>query len=179
MLGTILLIGAAPDLPASHELCGWAQYAAHPSKRACRCLTEQLEARKASGYADEARPTSLEAMKLIALLEKGDSCSAGLALASFHVLDGGDLEDMMRAVSALSASHPSLLLQVLDAQKMPAAGIESLMRMLPLSTVDDPGRKRSMVKQRIAALLGVHDSKLRRVRGIAVESLDHYLRELH
>jgi hypothetical protein len=93
-------------------------------------------------------------------------------------LSGGDLEDVMRAVAAAAGRYPLLFLQALNNNHLDERRITLIVRMLPLSSVDNPTERQRIVRERIMALRSVTNLRLRRVRNIALEALTSLGKEL-
>jgi hypothetical protein len=93
-------------------------------------------------------------------------------------LSGGDLEDMMRAVAETAGRDPRLFLQVLNNNHLDERRITLIVRMLPLSSVDNQTERQRIVRERIMALRSVTNIRLRRVRNIALDALTSLGKEL-
>jgi hypothetical protein len=124
-------------------------------------------------------PTSEEVARLIARVEAGDECQTDWAVSLLPNLSGGNLEDTMRAIGAATAHHPVVFLRVMESRHLADNRIESIIRMLPLSSVDNDAEKLRLVRERIAALRTVTDPRLRRVRDVTISFLSAYEQELH
>ena len=84
----------------------------------------------------------------------------------------------MRSLSNLATGDPGLILELVRTNRWDAARIESLVRMLPLETVDQPAERLRLVRQRLVALRQVREARLRAVRAIAIDALEEYEAEL-
>jgi len=124
-------------------------------------------------------PTSEEVARLIARVEAGDECQTDWAVSILPDLSGGDLEDTTRAIGAAAAHHPVVFLRVMESRHLDDNHIKSIIRMLPLSSVDHDAEKLRLVRERIAALRTVTDPRLTRVRDVAISFLSAYEQELH
>src|ERR1041385_8148332 len=102
-------------------------------------------------------PTSHDAAQLAAAVERGDLAQADAAVAALPSLDGGDLEDVMRALGSLAAREPAAFLDLMVKHQLPPPRVAAIVRMLPLSTVDDPPRRLQLIRERMDALRGVTD----------------------
>lgn len=182
LLRSLLLVGfvVAGSAEASNakKNCDWSDYVDRQSRRTCTCLAERIAACKRTGCAHPPRPSSSETMTLVRLIDKRDPCAADLGFAALLLLSGGDLEDVMRAISGLSGSDPLLFLHLCASHHRSDERIRDLVCMLPLTTVDDPEAKRRVLKQRISSLSGVRDRGLRRRRNVAIDGLERCLKEL-
>lgn len=116
--------------------------------------------------------------QLIARIEQGGETDTELAFDALPVLDGGNLEDVMRALAALSADRPELFLNMVKKRDWPPSRIERLVTMLPLSTVDRQEEKIRVVVQRIEGIRGVTSSELEAVRCATLDALTKSLSRL-
>jgi hypothetical protein len=101
-----------------------------------------------------------------------------LAFDAVRVLDGGDAEDMMRSLSNLATENPRLLLEMLRTKSWQEGRIRTLLRMLPLETVDRPAAKIHLVRERIRAIHEIREKRLDKVRDLALNILMQYEAEL-
>jgi hypothetical protein len=115
---------------------------------------------------------------LAARITGGARQETRLAFDTLRLLDGGNLEDVMRALADLTADDPALLLEQLQANGWDSARIESLVRMLPLETVDHPDDRLRLIQQRLASLQGVHDERFDSLRAVVIAALQTYEAEL-
>jgi len=130
------------------------------------------------GCVSASAPTSQEVETLISSIDAGDERQMDLAVSLLPRLGGGNLEDTMRALGAASAHHPLEFLRIVKVRDLDRKRVAAIVRMLPLSSVDDDEQKRRLVEERIAALSGVTDQHLREVRDMTVRILEDYQREL-
>lgn len=163
---------AEPSDPA------WSRFLSGETADACRGLAARLSQCQLPACRKELAPASSDVVKLVLLVDRGETCATDVAILVRPLLSGGDLEDVMRSLSALSAHHPALLLRMIQRHSLQHAQVRSLLRMLPLSSVDDPEGKARIVDQRIASLRSVRCFRLRAERNMAVAVLDEYRREL-
>lgn len=79
-----------------------------------------------------------EASPLIEAIDAVDTTAISTALRSTHCFDGGEIEDLYRALGVAFSREPDLVTrQVLNAG-VQAEYVVPMMTMLPLSYVDDP-----------------------------------------
>ncbi len=174
----VLALSGVTPLLASAETSRWGAYLRSPNPETYRLLADELRSCHDAECSKEVRPSSSDVAQLLRIVDRGDRWATDIAFLSIHLLDGGDLEDVMRSVSSLSEHHPSLLLQMIEEHQLSDAQIERLLRMLPLHSVDDQGEKRRIVERRIKSLSTVSDPKLTRVRNLSIASLKRLLSEL-
>src|ERR1035437_1320430 len=124
---------------------------------ACQCLSTP-------GEIDAARRTSSDVASLTATLEGGRECQADLAVSLLPTLSGGDLEDVMRALGMMASHFPESFLRVVDRGRLDQPRIRRIVRMLPLSVVDNDAARLNLVEERASALSGVEDPSLIQVR---------------
>jgi len=136
---------------------------------ACECLSTQGNT---GGHA------SPYVASLTSALEKGRECQADLAVSLLPTLSGGDLEDVTRALGEMADHWPENFLRVVKRQHLDQRRIQRIVRMLPLSVVDDDAGRLRAVRERASALSRVDDASLLEVRDIAVRGLNQYEEEL-
>ncbi|HXA20252.1 MAG TPA: hypothetical protein VN380_24960 [Thermoanaerobaculia bacterium] len=89
------------------------------------------------------------------------------------------MEDLKRAIASTSEQSPVMFLQEMEKHHVEERRITSIVRMLPLSSIDNQPKRLRIVRGRIAALRGVMDRRLKGVRDVAVEALTKLEQELH
>lgn len=127
----------------------------------------------------EVTPTSAEVRALISTIRPGARDAVLRAFDTLTLLDGGDAEDVMRALANLATADPRLLMDALRTKKWPPERIKTLVRMLPLETVDQPAVRLQVVRERLAAIEQVRQAKLADVRAAALAALTEYEAELN
>jgi hypothetical protein len=171
--GLLLLMGCTSG-SAVNPVCTWDACLTTPGSGACECLSARLRACGEGTCSRELIPTSAETARLQTTIKRGARRETALAFQTLSVLDGGDLEDVMRALSSLAGDDPRMLLEQFDANGWEPARIERLVRMMPLETVDRPAETLRLIRQRLASLRGVQDMRLQRVRDVAIAALEKY-----
>jgi hypothetical protein len=116
--------------------------------------------------------------ELILRVDRVEICATNVAFLVRPLLSGGELEDVMRSLSELSAHRPALLLRMIKRHSLAKPQAAALLRMLPLSSLDDPQQKALIVDQRIASLRSVRCLRLRAERTMAVAILEEDRREV-
>jgi hypothetical protein len=173
MLVVFAMLGCSTG-NAVHASCTWDACLRQGRSQACECLSTRISACSGTGCPTGIAPTSEEVGWLIASIRPGARQEVRLAFDALHIVDGGDLEDLMRALSSLTATDPRLLLEIIRENNWEAERIKTLVRMLPLDTVDEPAKRVSLIRQRLAAVQGVHDANLSAIRAITVDALQEY-----
>jgi hypothetical protein len=163
---------------AVNPVCTWDACLTTPASETCECLSTKLRACGEGTCSRDLIPTSAETIRLETSIKRGARRETALAFQTLSVLDGGDLEDVMRALAGLAGDDPQMLLEQFEANGWEPAPIERLVRMLPLETVDRPAERRRVIDQRLASLRDIHDVRLARVRAVAIAALEEYESEL-
>ena len=128
----------------------------------------------------EATPHAGALYDLLALVKSGNPHAVDVAILSLDLdlLDGGHLEDAIRALGQLAETYPKLLLSCLQKHKFRGYPFESIFVMLPLETVDDVDAKIRTIQKRIDSLSSVDDPPLKKERDNAILVLKRELKEL-
>lgn len=165
--------------PVQSSGCTWRECLTAPSGSApCQCLTAKIEACRDTRCEMTLKPASEEVTILARSIQPAARQEAALAFATLRLLDGGDLEDVMRALSGLTADDPQLLLELMTANAWDGERVRSLVRMLPLETVDQPAEKLRHIRRRLDALRKVSAANLRPVRATAMDALEESAAQL-
>jgi hypothetical protein len=77
----------------------------------------------------------------------------------------------MRAIGGVADRSPLLFLQVLETHHVSKERIALIVRMLPLSSVDNETERRRMVRERIVRIRAVTDRSVTTVRDAALTAL--------
>lgn len=149
----------------------WAAFLRTRNTESYHVLAQGLYSCQASQCLQDAAPSSVVLNKLLTLVQQGDPMAVDLTFLSIRLLDGGNLEDAMRALSALTGSNPKLFLKQIKKQSMSDRQIKRLLHMLPLDSVDDIDKKKLILDQRIRALSAVDDPSLIDLRDLAIAKL--------
>lgn len=101
---------------------------------------------------------------LIDALDEQGERGAEAAFRSLSCLDGGELEDMYRALGIHFVKRPRDVLAAMKNTSTPASNAAALLVMLPLSYVDDPcAGKKELQHRRQIVLESVHDKATKEV----------------
>lgn len=179
-IGLTLFLWGCSVTPVQSSGCTWRECLTAPSRAVpCECLAAKIEACRDTRCEVALKPTSEEVTILARSIRPAARQEAALAFATLPLLDGGDLEDVMRALSALTADDPQLLLELMTVNAWDAERVRSLVRMLSLETVDQPAEKLRHVRMRLDALRKVEARSLGPVRAIAIDALEEYAAQLN
>lgn len=177
-LSCLLLLPLIPLLARGEMQDEWVQFLTHPRGDRYQVLSQRLRDCNDTGCAHQVKPNSQDVVRLLRLVQRGDPNAVELAFLSLRFLDGGDLEDVFRSLGSLTETHPRLFLKEVSQHRVTQAKYESLLTMLPLSTVDNEAKKRRLIERRIRSLAAVKDKPLAVARDEAIAILDHFLSEL-
>ncbi len=158
---------------------GWMKFLKNPTEVTHNMLVQNLKKCKNTTRCKEA-PSSETVGKLVKLVETRNPYAVDVVFLSrhLHLLDGGNLEDVNRALGQLAESDPKLLLSQLKKYQISDRSFESTFVMLPLETVDDVDAKIRTVQKRIDSLSAVGDQSLAHERDNAVLVLKRKLAKL-
>ncbi|MBI3778934.1 MAG: hypothetical protein HY274_08495 [Gammaproteobacteria bacterium] len=175
---TALVLLLSPLVVTANE-SDWAKFLNSPTETTHKTLLQDLKKCKNVTRCKEA-PSSEAVVKLVKLVETKNSYAVDVAFLSrhLHLLDGGNLEDVNRALGRLAESDPTLLLSHLKKYRVSGRSFDSTLVMLPLETVDDVGAKRRTMQKRIDSLSTVSDQSLARERDNAILVLKRKLAKL-
>jgi hypothetical protein len=124
------------------------------------------------------RPDSAAVPKLVRGVEEGSELAAGLAIAAADLLDGGELEDLLRAVGNFAERYPERFLRFVREQPVGVRRLEAFLVVLPEDSVDRPNEQVRIVEERIRALSEVRDEDLTLERDVSVLILRRFLQRL-
>jgi len=112
-----------------------------------------------------------ELSHLIRRLNKGDSSAVALAFEMRNGLDGGDLEDLTRALGSVVNEYPKLFLQEARKRSLSDHELGQIVAALPLEHVDHIARQLGLLKRRMKSLESVTDPELMAIREMALAAL--------
>lgn len=173
---TLILIFCNPLIAMACEM-EWLEFVANPSAIAHEALAKEIASCKAEGTRCT-RPSSQVVGKLARLVEANNSWAIDIAFSALPALDGGDLEDVVRALGLLTESNPTTFLDFVKQRHLSDYQLRGLLLMLPLDTVDSPHLKIDRIHKRIDSLSAVNHPQLKDVRDEAVQILRQRLTEL-
>lgn len=177
-LPRLLLLPFLPLLAWGGTQDRWAQFLSQPNARNHRALAQALQGCNNPECAHQIKPSSQAVNRLLELVQRGDPKAVDLAFLSIRFLDGGDLEDVFRGLGSVTETDPKLFLEQVVRHRVSRGNLESLLTMLPLSTVDNVPKKRRLVERRIRSLAAVKDKPVAHVRDEAIAILEHFLSRL-
>ena len=124
-------------------------------------------------------PTEKQELQLFDLISKGNLFAFHAALLVYKCWDGGDLEDFDRSAGIFFDTQPLVFLQTVKEKAIQDSEIVDMLTMLPLDTVDDIGRKISMVENRIKKLKNISDESLSEIKRKGLSSLEKEKNDLY
>lgn len=98
--------------------------------------------------------------KYLRLVESANVLAIDLAVKLVPKTDGGNLEDLCRAVGANIRPHPELVLRAFQKNQSSKAQQNCMLTLLPESAVDDTAAKLRELEARVAAVSTVVNSEL-------------------
>jgi hypothetical protein len=127
----------------------WDDFLGQPDAKSAAVLAARLTG---SFCASATTPNSRQVGVLVKLLEKRDAAIAVIRPAYLvaHCLDGGDLEDVYRALGSALARHPKNVLRALSQEDVPDTRLRYLATTLPLTLVDNLDGQVAEIDRRIA-----------------------------
>jgi hypothetical protein len=117
--------------------------------------------------------------KFVSLIESKNPLALEVAFKSLNLFDGGNLEDIIRALGTNIEMNPE---QFLILQKKHIVSIKlkrKLLTMLPLNLVDNSPIKINALKNRIGAISSVTNPALKKEIDLSQEILNHAYQELN
>jgi hypothetical protein len=174
----VLVLLLSPLMVTAGET-DWIKFLNNPSEATHNTLVQSLKKCKNTTHCKEV-PGSETVGKLVKLVEARNPYAVDVVFLSHHLrlLDGGNLEDVNRALGQLAESDPKLLLSQLKKYQVSGRSFESTFVMLPLETVDDVDAKIRTVQKRIDSLSAVGDQSLSHERDNAILVLKRKLAKL-
>jgi hypothetical protein len=163
------------DTPPS---LAWTGYLSSPDPHTYRVLATRLQQCQSDACKQTNAPTSAQVRSLEILISKNGEQAADIGFLTLPLVDGGNLEDLMRALAVIADKKPDLLLGMFAKHRFSEERISALVRMLPLESVDDVAKRQLLVEHRIATLSSVERPNLASVRDASVRSLAAYLEDL-
>src|SRR5204863_3430634 len=118
-----------PTAGGRTEARGWSRHTARGQAGARRSSTERLDGCRKGECSPELVPSIADSHELQTRITAGDACATSLGFASIKLLDGGELEDVMRTLATLSEHHPALLLKMFEQRQFSASRIGDLICM--------------------------------------------------
>ncbi|MCL2761480.1 MAG: hypothetical protein FWD70_07530 [Desulfuromonadales bacterium] len=92
-------------------------------------------------------------------------------------LDGGELEDALRALGQSTDKKPQILLREYKEHRMTEYELEDALVMLPLSLTDNEKGQLSALKARKKKFLSVKDPELKHQKEVAVKIIDDEIKQ--
>jgi hypothetical protein len=158
----------------------WKKFVVNPSNTSHRMLLRELKKCKNATTCKELAPSSEIVGRLVKLIADKDLRAVDVAFLSrsLCLLDGGDLEDVNRALGQLSETDPKLLLTHLRKYKVSGRSFENTLIILPIETVDDLDAQVRTVQKRIDSISSVNDASLVLEKDNAIHVLMNQLGDL-
>lgn len=147
-------------------------------------IAGQQDGRAVPGNLDDAcwlhvrqRPGLVRAMVL--QVETGDLTIAHLLARRVRDLDGGELEDALRAYGTLSSQHAGELLALVHSGAITTVEFTNAITMLPLSLSDDFDAQLRELELRKAAMRNIEEPAFQRYIADAVREIDTFVSEIN
>jgi hypothetical protein len=166
-LAFLLLLG--PNVVVADDT-EWSKFLNNPSKATYEMLLQNLRACNNAARCKELEPSSEAVTRLERLVKARNPYAVDIAVLSrrLRLLDGGNLEDIIRALGQLAESDPKLLLTCLKKYQISGRPFERTFIMLPLETVDHIDARIDTLQRRIDSLSVVDDPSLIQERDQAI-----------
>jgi len=116
--------------------------------------------------------------KFLHLVETSNAVAVDLAIKLAPDTDGGNLEDLCRAVGKNIRPHPELVLRVLRQNQLGENGQRCMLDVLPSNTVDNIDAQIGELAARVAAISVVNNPELSEYKRKALTILDDDLHSL-
>jgi len=176
-IALMLILLLQPFLVAASS-SKWSVFLSNPTQDTYRPLVAQIEKCKKKSCKEDVKPDSQAVRKLVKLVAMNNPYAVDVAFSSLSLLDGGDLEDIIRSLGLLTESNPELFLTCINRYHLSDYKLDDLLTMLPLATVDDKKARIETVQKRINSLSEVTNPQLFKVRDRALNFLRQFLEEL-
>lgn len=171
VLGSAPTLTHAPQPDSTGAAREWAAFLDRPTRARHDRLVEALRRGGVPGRGDVA--------KLSRLIQTGNESAVDIAFRTFTFLDGGELEDLLRAVAPLCERNPALLLTNLALHHSSDDRVRDLVTMLPEATVDHVREQRRILEARRRALgKVVATGSEARIREVALRALEQEIAAL-
>lgn len=152
----VLFAGLLLTITVAACASAWDDFLRHPDANAARVLVAHL----AGSTCDSSTiPSSQQVARLVRLLTSRDLPTAAIRPAYLvtRCLDGGDLEDVYRALGSVIAGHPKDFLRVVAQEEVPDSQLRYLVATLPLSLVDNLSGQIAELDRRAARIRSAND----------------------
>lgn len=116
--------------------------------------------------------------KLNHLVEQGNRWAAQYLAGHLKKLDGGNLEDALRALGQFSDHNIERLLLFANEGLLSKWELSHALTMLPLSLTDRPSAQLALLKARRSKVLRVNDPSLSEQRSRALRAIDRFASEI-
>jgi hypothetical protein len=116
-------------------------------------------------------------MLLIGLVGKGNEQAIDAAFHSYRLLDGGNLEDVARALGGVADRMPRTFLRGVKKHGLSARQMEGIVNMMPAHVIDDDEARARAIRARVQSLSSIKDGELTSERGKALAALRVSLEE--
>jgi hypothetical protein len=149
----------------------WAEFLRNPNKANYEILAKKIDASADAACARTVEPDGTVLQGLIGLLAKGNSEAIALGLKCRRGLDGGNLEDVTRAVASTIDKTPRKFLTQAKTIELTSNELRKIVRMLPSNVIDNDKERVRAKDRRIKSLLSVTESDLVEIRDVAISNL--------
>jgi hypothetical protein len=167
-------------LPATSAAEEWS-WRAYSSSTSCERQNDFAARIKSCGSAacrQALLPNDKQLSRLESLVQAGNKCALATAFDLRPLLDGGNWEDLTRAIGTRVVVDPNAVLRQVQQRSLSKMKIGALVLMVPLTFADDLPARQAEVKRRIAALRSVSDENLAPARDTALSYLSRHLQDL-
>lgn len=172
LVAVLLFTGVSTFAAKGSFAENWEQFLNSADSNAYLNLKAELKTcRTEQPCAGRVVPNSLQVHELIKLVETSKRRAVEVAFLVAPFLDGGDLEDVQRALGGLIKQSPEQFLAGLESSNLSRHQKVKIVGMLPLESVDNFPMKKTIVDSRIRALSKVKKHSLIKARNKAISDL--------
>ncbi|HTY66925.1 MAG TPA: hypothetical protein VMH36_09750 [Alphaproteobacteria bacterium] len=155
-------------IPTQSTACEaeWSAFVHQPSTQTFKDLRSKIGECRSSSF----HPSDREARILEALITAKDTNATKIGFSSVALFDGGNLEDILKALGLLADSDPTELLRNLKAGRIPDRALGTLL-CSPPGVADDAEVQALWLQTRIQKLSTVKDQGLSKAKRVARRQL--------
>jgi hypothetical protein len=163
----------------AQESALWKQFLKQTDKASFMRLMQNLHSCKPTQpCSKEVTPTSGDVNSLIRLVDQGNEFGISISFMSLKFLDGGNLEDVIKALGVVSNKYPNEFLKDVKKYRLSNFELKSIVTSLPENSVDDLNLQKELLVKRISSLKSVRDTNLLEIRNNALKYIEKEIKTI-
>lgn len=174
LLAAVISLGPITSSACEAE---WRAFVNEPSQSTYQALARSIPKCNEQGGLGNAEQRNRVVLRLEHLIEARNTYAIDVGFQSLKLLDGGNLEDITRALGLITESHPVLFLRSVKKYRLTDIQFQRLLLAFPESTIDHQDLRVLRARERLKRITIVKDAELADLKKRAANILRQFLVE--